>query len=161
MRFLIGSTAFFLSWTFTAQIQLDHQVIGSAGQSNTSGTIQMDNTVGETFTKTLEGGKVHTLGFQQPEFKETVTETGITIPGGLSPNNDNMNDTWVIGGLDQYPESKITVFNRWGQTVYEGEPNSAPWDGTSKSNALPVGDYYYIIDLGDGTKYNGVVTLKR
>ena len=144
-----------------AQVQLDHQVVGSAGKNLSNDSIEMNFTVGETFTETMTGDKVHTLGFQQPEFKETVTESGLTIPGGLSPNNDNLNDTWTIQGLLNYPKAKISVFNRWGQAVYEGDVSSAPWDGTSKGSPLPVADYYFIIDLGNGEKHNGVVTLKR
>jgi gliding motility-associated-like protein len=37
----------------------------------------------------------------------------------------------------------------------------APWDGTFDGKALPTADYYYILDLGNGQTYNGVVTLKK
>lgn len=144
-----------------AQVQLDHQVLGSAGKNLSNGSLDLNFTMGETFTETIVGENAHTLGFQQPEFKETVTETELVIPGGLSPNNDNLNDTWMISGLSLYPNAKISVFNRWGQAVYEGDVSSAPWDGTSKGSTLPMADYYYMIDLGNGEKHNGVVTLKR
>lgn len=144
-----------------AQVQLDHQVVGSAGKNMSNASLDVNFTVGETFTETMVGENAHTLGFQQPEFKETITETGLVIPGGLSPNNDNLNDNWTIQGLLNYPDAKISVFNRWGQAVYEGDVSSAPWDGTSKGSALPIADYYYMIDLGNGEKHNGVVTLKR
>ena len=89
------------------------------------------------------------------------TEPCFFIPGGLSPNGDGTNETWSIGGLSQYPEAKVSVFNRWGQQVYTGDYSTAAWDGTSNGNDLPTADYYYILDLGNGEKYNGVVTLKR
>jgi gliding motility-associated-like protein len=149
-------TPFFIG----AQVQLDRQVVGSAGKNMSNSSLDVNFTVGETFTETMVGEKAHTLGFQQPEFKETIIEN-LIIPGGLSPNNDNLNDTWTIQGLLNYPNAKVSVFNRWGQAVYEGDVGSAPWDGTSKGSALPIADYYYMIDLGNGEKYNGVVTLKR
>ena len=149
-------TPFFIG----AQVQLDRQVVGSAGKNMSNSSLDVNFTVGETFTETMVGEKAHTLGFQQSEFKETIIEN-LIIPGGLSPNNDNLNDTWTIQGLLNYPNAKVSVFNRWGQAVYEGGVGSAPWDGTSKGSALPIADYYYMIDLGNGEKHNGVVTLKR
>jgi gliding motility-associated-like protein len=83
------------------------------------------------------------------------------IPGGLTPNGDGTNETWEIGGLSQYPDAKVMVYDRWGQQVYAGDYSSVPWDGTSNGNDLPTADYYYILDLGNGEKYNGVITLKR
>ncbi|MDC0460226.1 T9SS type B sorting domain-containing protein [Crocinitomicaceae bacterium] len=89
------------------------------------------------------------------------TESCFLIPGGLSPNGDGANETWEIGGLSQYPDAIISVFDRWGQKVYSGDYTSPPWDGTYNGSDLPTADYYYILDLGNGEKYNGVVTLKR
>ncbi|MDB4650013.1 T9SS type B sorting domain-containing protein [Crocinitomicaceae bacterium] len=89
------------------------------------------------------------------------TESCFLIPGGLSPNGDGANETWEIGGLSQYPDAIISVFDRWGQKVYSGDYTSPPWDGTYEGKNLPTADYYYILDLGNGEKYNGVVTLKR
>ena len=89
------------------------------------------------------------------------TEPCFYIPGGLTPNGDGANETWEIGGLHQYPDAKVMVFDRWGVQLYTGDYKSAPWDGTSNGNNLPTADYYYILDLGNGEKYNGVVTLKR
>ena len=63
--------------------------------------------------------------------------------------------------VSQYPDAKVMVFDRWGVQLYTGDYKSAPWDGTSNGNNLPTADYYYILDLGNGEKYNGVVTLKR
>ena len=83
------------------------------------------------------------------------------LPVGFSPNGDNANDTWSVGGLWKYPDAQILVYDRWGQKVYEGNSTSAPWDGKYNNNELPTADYYYVIDLGNGETFNGVVTLKR
>jgi gliding motility-associated-like protein len=88
-------------------------------------------------------------------------ESCFLIPGGLSPNGDGANETWEILGLSQYPDAIISVFDRWGQKVYTGDYASPPWDGTYEGKILPIADYYYILDLGNGETYNGVVTLKR
>ncbi len=90
-----------------------------------------------------------------------TSEYCFEIPGALSPNSDNNNDTWEITGLQNYPNALISVFDRWGQKVYEGTSTSAPWDGKYQDKDLPTADYYYTIELGNGDTYNGVVTLKR
>jgi gliding motility-associated-like protein len=94
----------------------------------------------------------------------SVNEGGdpcFVIPGGLSPNGDNVNDIWTIPGLNGYPQADVKVFNRWGQQVYQGDGQSAAWDGTFGGKEMPTADYYYTIDLGNGERFNGVVTLKR
>jgi len=90
-----------------------------------------------------------------------LVEYCLDIPGGISPNGDNANDTWTITGLDQYPDAKVFVFDRWGQKVFSGDATNATWDGTYEGKELPTADYYYIIELGNGEKFNGVVTLKK
>jgi gliding motility-associated-like protein len=90
-----------------------------------------------------------------------LVEYCLDIPGGISPNGDNSNDTWTINGLDQYPDAKVYVFDRWGQKVFSGDATNPTWNGTYEGKELPTADYYYIIELGNGEKFNGVVTLKK
>ena len=142
------------------QAELSRDVIGTAGQSVSSSNIQMSYTIGETFTATIQNDIIKTLGFQQPDSKP-VTELPFAVPGGISPNDDNINDTWLPLGFENYPNATVTVFNRWGQEVFYATPQMEPWDGTFDGKALPTADYYYIIDLGDGQKFSGVVTLKK
>ena len=120
----------------------------------------MSYTIGEPFTLTLENSTIHTLGFQQPDSKP-ATELPFAIPGGLSPNGDGNNDSWNIQGLVDYPDALVTVFDRWGQKVYSGTSQDPAWDGTTNGRECPTADYYYVIDLGNGQTYNGVVTLKK
>jgi gliding motility-associated-like protein len=88
-------------------------------------------------------------------------DTDVFIPTGFSPNNDNENDSWTITGLDKYPNTIINVFNRWGQLLFEGDQGNSTWNGLYQGEVLPTADYYYVVDLGNGTKFNGVVTLKQ
>jgi gliding motility-associated-like protein len=88
-------------------------------------------------------------------------DTDIFIPTGFSPNSDNENDTWEVTGLEKYPNAIINVFNRWGQLLFDGGYGNSVWSGVYQGEILPTADYYYIVDLGNGTKFNGVVTLKQ
>ena len=156
---LVGVLLFFNLPIFS-QVELSRDVIGSAGQALSGSNIQMSYTIGEPFTATLQNNSIHTLGFQQPDAL-TASELPFAIPGGLSPNGDLINDTWLPIGFENYQNATVKVFNRWGQEVFYATSKMEPWDGTFEGKELPTADYYYIIDLGDGQQYNGVVTLKK
>lgn len=74
------------------------------------------------------------------------------IPNGFSPNNDGLNDFFVIPGLGDCLENKLTIHNRWGDRVYEAENYQNNWDGSTNVSGLhydgrilPTGTYFYII----------------
>jgi|GEM_PF-1236807 len=69
-------------------------------------------------------------------------------PNVITPNGDGKNDTYVIQGLELYPENNLQIFNRWGNEVYHS-------NGSYKNNwageGLNEGTYYYILKLKDRT----------
>ena len=79
----------------------------------------------------------------------------INVSEAITPNNDGINDTWVIYNIENHPNHIIRVFNRWGDEVFSTRNYQNNWDGHYKnnSNSLPNGgSYYYQIDLdGNGT----------
>ncbi len=84
------------------------------------------------------------------------------IPTVFTPNNDGTNDTWVIEGMWQFPNCVVKVYNRWGQSLFESKGYATPWDGTFEGKDCPIADYYYIIDLKNGSKvFTGTITIKR
>lgn len=85
-----------------------------------------------------------------------------TIPNAFSPNGDGINDTWQIDNLKDYPGSSVEVFNRYGTPVLSSYGYSSPWSGTLNGKPLPVGVYYYIIDLKNGlNKIAGSITILK
>jgi gliding motility-associated-like protein len=86
----------------------------------------------------------------------------VTIPNAFSPNGDGINDTWNIQALDTYPEADVTVFNRYGSIVFNKKGYKIPWNGTYDNQPLPVGTYYYVIDLKNNTpKLSGWVLIVK
>ncbi|WP_295713481.1 gliding motility-associated C-terminal domain-containing protein [Mucilaginibacter sp.] len=84
----------------------------------------------------------------------------IVIPNAFSPNGDGYNDFWDIEALVTYPQSLLTVFNRYGQQVFKSIGYDKPWKGTYNGAKLPSGTYYYIIDLKLGSpKLTGWVLI--
>ena len=83
-----------------------------------------------------------------------------TVPNTFTPNNDGINDNWVIDHLADYPNVRVQVFNRYGQLVFESRGYSKPWNGTMNGKSLPYGTYYYVIEPGNGRNpVTGYVTL--
>ena len=101
--------------------------------------------------------------------------TDIFIPSGFSPNDDGINDYFIILGLNPDKEdysSELTVFDRYNNVVFEsksyiGDPEckyncKTWWDGKSSSgNDLPSGTYYYWLVINGNRNYKGYVILKR
>ena len=84
------------------------------------------------------------------------------IPNTFSPNNDGINDTWVISYLFTYPGNRVQVFTRTGKKVFESIGYTKPWDGTLQGKSLPIDTYYYIIEPGNGLKpITGYVTIVK
>lgn len=87
------------------------------------------------------------------------------IPNVISPNNDGKNDYWRLDFIDiYYPEAEIEIFNRWGESIFRSKGYSNAWDGSYKGDALPVGAYYYTIDLKSPDKpgvIKGNITLLK
>jgi gliding motility-associated-like protein len=82
-----------------------------------------------------------------------TNEISTLIPNAISPNGDGKNDVWKLEFLKLlYPNAEIDIFSRWGENIYNSTGSySEPWDGTYKGAKLPVGTYYYVINLNDAT----------
>jgi gliding motility-associated-like protein len=71
----------------------------------------------------------------------------LIVPNTISPNGDGINDLWTIDALESYTGAEVTIYNRQGQQLYHSFGYPKPWNGTYNGKPLPVGTYYYIIDL--------------
>jgi len=92
------------------------------------------------------------------------------VPNTFSPNGDGVNDHFVINGVGLNVIPSITIYNRWGQIVFQ-KSNFAPntvadaWDGTFNGQPAPADVYVYTIqilcDNATLIPYHGNVTLIR
>jgi gliding motility-associated-like protein len=78
---------------------------------------------------------------------------GLIVPSGFTPNGDGINDLFYIKGLGDYPDNELTIFNRWGETVYQTSNYKNDWNGKPTKNTLlggndgivPNDTYFYIL----------------
>jgi len=89
------------------------------------------------------------------EVRVTVTfNLTLTVFKAFTPNNDNINDVWMIENIDNYPDNEVMVFDRWGGLIFSarGYDNEfVVWDGRSNQSGqriVPSGTYFYKIDRG-------------
>jgi len=66
------------------------------------------------------------------------------IPNTFTPDNDEYNQNWNVvfySGFDQY-SFELSLFNRWGELIWESFDLNAGWDGTYK-NGMKAPDGVY------------------
>jgi gliding motility-associated-like protein len=110
-------------------------------------------------------------GYQKITLFESAPVDDVIIPGGISPNNDSRNDVFVISGIENYPNNKLVIFNRWGDILIEKEPYENDWGGENENstgvahkNIFPDGTYFYIFfkDKNDkSSAIKGSIEIKR
>ena len=117
----------------------------------------------------VNDGDLPSIAFlKEVEIEEVIDP--VIVYQVVTPDGDNMNDTWVIEGIEQYPNNTVSLFNRYNSIVYKQESYSNEggnnWSGQSNEGfnkgELPDGTYFYRIDLGNGTAVlDGFIVLKR
>ena len=85
----------------------------------------------------------------------------LSVYSGFSPNGDGINDYFKIEGVEDYPNSTLQVFNRWGTLIFQQKGYQNDWDGQYKSNPLADGVYFYLFMDGYGNRQSGYVQLSR
>ncbi|MEX1189427.1 MAG: gliding motility-associated C-terminal domain-containing protein [Bacteroidia bacterium] len=96
-------------------------------------------------------------GCSDSESRVYTISNSVAVPNSFTPNGDGFNDFFAIQGLDAFPDSKLTIFNRWGTEIYSVNAYANNWDAVDS----PDGTYFYILELTNGEKINGDVTIIR
>lgn len=97
----------------------------------------------------------------------TINDGAVMVYNALSPNGDDKNDFVVIGNIESYPDNRFTVFNRWGDKVFEitGYDNrERVFRGRSNlgdEKVLVNGTYFYTLEGSNGLKKNGFIVLRN
>jgi gliding motility-associated-like protein len=73
------------------------------------------------------------------------------VPNSFTPNGDEFNNSFVpvfTSGFDPF-EFNLTIFNRWGEIIFESKDAEEGWDGTYNNKIVPDGIYTWTIRLKD------------
>ena len=95
--------------------------------------------------------------------REIVLDTETT--GYNYEGDDRVVEIGCVELINHVPTQKTFqcyIYNRWGQKVFESAGYVSEWDGTINNKKLPIGTYYYLIDLGPNQKkHTGPITIMR
>ncbi|WP_052823420.1 T9SS type B sorting domain-containing protein [Neotamlana sedimentorum] len=78
------------------------------------------------------------------------------FPKFFTPNNDGLNDTWKVEGMDDNfsNQSTVYIYNRYGMLIKQLNAQLGIWDGTFKGEFLPNSDYWFVAKLIEKTSGN-------
>ena len=92
----------------------------------------------------------------RPEFSSLV------VNNSFSPNGDGINDNWGVPGIRFYGGARISVYDNVGSRLFYTESPDEGWDGTFNGKQLPVGSYFWTIEIKEtGEIRRGMLNLIR
>jgi gliding motility-associated-like protein len=102
----------------------------------------------------------------------TITETRkveiytlpvITPMKFFSPNGDDVNDLWLIDGIESAPNAYIRIYDRYSKLLYQCKGSEfGGWDGKYEGKDMVQDDYWYVISVPETEEQiSGHFTLKR
>ena len=85
-----------------------------------------------------------------------VLTSQLIMPNAFSPNNDRINDIYKVKEYQNIVEFRATIFNRWGQKLYEWTNIEGGWDGKYRGQDVKQGTYFVQVKArgADGQTYN-------
>jgi gliding motility-associated-like protein len=136
---------------------LDNFDVGNVLTYNLIENLPENTTIYVTVTPYNNSGM--TLSCSEESFTTaTYSNSNNNIPKYFTPNNDGMNDFWIVPDpLNRL--SKIIILNRYGKLIKEIINFSEGWDGTYRNKPLPVDDYWYVVQYNSGEVIRGHFSL--
>jgi len=92
----------------------------------------------------------------RPEF------TSLVVNNSFSPDGDGVNDNWGVPGIRFYGGARISVYDRVGTRMFYTESPDDGWDGTFNGKQLPVGSYFWTVEIKEtGEMRKGMLNVIR
>lgn len=89
----------------------------------------------------------------------------IYMPNAFTPNGDGLNDYFGVPNYNKNKLVKLSIYNRWGQLIFQTTDINKRWDGSFKKNPQPMGAYVYYLEMetlhGKAITKKGVITMIR
>ncbi|WP_343673183.1 gliding motility-associated C-terminal domain-containing protein [Chitinophaga sp.] len=108
-------------------------------------SLQIDEGLGDSLHYPVGPDSVMIVSIADNDGPCSADSNRLYIPNVFTPNGDGRNDLFVIRGLENYPNSRLSVFNllRGGVLVYRSENYDNTWDGRGASPGL----YSYVLEV--------------
>lgn len=74
-----------------------------------------------------------------------LLETGLEMPNVFTPNHDGVNDRFVPINAVGLSDVRLTIYDRWGTTVFQGWDVQSGWDGRNNGSACSSGLYFWTV----------------
>ncbi len=88
--------------------------------------------------------------------------SSLVVNNSFSPNGDGINDSWGVPGIRFYEGARISVYDNVGSRLFYTESPDQGWDGTFNGKQLPVGTYFWTIEIREtGELRRGMLNLIR
>jgi len=71
----------------------------------------------------------------------------LDAPNVFTPNNDGLNESFLVSSECAFSNYRMTIFNRWGALLFESEDPTHYWDGTFKKEEVPSGVYFWVVEF--------------
>lgn len=87
----------------------------------------------------------------------SISESKLEMPNAFTPNGDDINDIYKAkDGYQSLVDFHATIYNRWGQKLYEWSDPAQGWDGKHNNKDVKQGVYFVLVKAtgADGKKYN-------
>ncbi len=94
----------------------------------------------------------------------TIVVPALDVPNAFTPNSNDVNSIVFVRGFG-IAKMRFTIWNRWGQKVFETANRNEGWDGRVKGTVQPMDVYAYTLEVeffdGAKTTRKGDITLIR
>lgn len=113
----------------------------------------------QTITAVIEDSLCHNLfSIEETYYLERISLPTF-IPNVFTPNEDGLNDEFLITGISCGERTSLQIFNRWGQLLFEtDQPFDQFWDGFVNGKKAPDGVYSYVL-INGASEMRGHLTL--
>jgi gliding motility-associated-like protein len=81
-------------------------------------------------------------------------ECRLFIPNVFSPNQDGVNDCFVVDYPCDLQQYQLNIFDRWGRLVFAADSPNEIWDGTQGARPCPRGVYFYVLNFQPAEQTN-------
>eukprot|EP01037_Dinobryon_pediforme_P014420 gene14420-14543_t len=134
--YLLSQPAYYID---TSQVTIRNDACGN--HTGAIVNLHMDNLgfFAVNVTQTTNFFITHTVGqCESPATAVTVNVAApnVIIPNTFTPNNDGINDYWLVKGLEQFPGTTVDIFNRNGEIIYHSIGYGKPFDGLYSGKKL-------------------------